>query len=491
MPGCPAMIKLQNPNLSTSLRQYALGYSRRLFLGVRGMTSVPSLVTALAVIIGLSGCASYHPAPLAPRANLASGLSRLDLDIPVIGAGYPSRTIDITKPLSADDIGLLAILNDPNLKSEQGELGVARAEVLQAELLPNPSASLGYGALLGGPGTASSFTASLSQDIAAIVTRGARTKSASARLEQVNADQLWREWQVAQKARQLAVDISSDNRVIGLTEREHQLLLQEADAVKTAIARGNLATTALAPLLTAVAAAEQSLRTLRLAQLANWQDLDGQLGLVPSVRFALEPPVFAPPPDDIEGLVADLPERRPDLAGLRFGYDSAEADVRAAILGQFPAFTLGGTYTSDTTKVVSAGPDFTFALPVFDRNQGNIARTNATRTLLREQYQARLDSAVANVYALIARLGRLSGDLVQAQKADAAAASLAATARRAYAAGNLDARTLTDYETTSLQRAVEVVSIERRIGEDRIFLDVELGLGLPRMRIALRTTASS
>jgi outer membrane protein TolC len=454
------------------------------------MASVRPLVTAFAAIVGLSSCASYHPEPLGSRANLAPGLSRLDLGVPVLGAEHPSRTIDIAKPLSVNDIGLLAILNDPDLKSEEGELGVARAELLQAELLPNPSVSLGYGALIGGPGTASSFTASLSQDIAAIVTRGAHTKSASAHLEQVDADQLWREWQVAQKARQLAVDIDSDSRAIGLTEREHQLLLQEAAEVRTAIARGNLSASALAPLLTAIAAAEQSLRTLRLAELANWQELDGLLGMVPSARFAIERPAFGPPPADIALLVADLPERRPDLAGLRFGYRSAEEDVRAAILGQFPAFTLGGTYSYDTTRVVSAGPDFTFALPVFDRNQGNIARTRATRALLHEQYQARLDSAVANIDALSARLGRLSGDLVQAQKADKAAASLAATARRAYTAGNLDSRTLTDYETTSLERAVEVVSIERRIGEDRIFLDVELGLDLPRMRIALGPTGS-
>ena len=34
----------------------------------------------------------------------------------------------------------------------------------------------------------------------------------------------------------------------------------------------------------------------------------------------------------------ELPQRRPDLVALRLGYRSADADVRTAIIGQFPAF---------------------------------------------------------------------------------------------------------------------------------------------------------
>ena len=449
------------------------------------MPPVLAFFAAFAVIAGLSGCTSYQAALLPQHANLAPGLANLDRTIPESGPRDPPRTIDIARPLSADQIGLLAILNDPDLKSERGVLGAARAGLLQATLLPNPSANLGYGALISGPGTASSVAASLAQGIAAIVTRGARIKSAQAQLEQVDADQLWREWQVAQKARQLTVDIDAENRTIHLTRREHRLLLREVAEVRAAIAEGNLTASALAPLLTAIAAAEHSLRNLSLAHLSNWQALDGLLGLVPSARFAIARPVFGPLPAGLETLVTDLPQRRPDLAALRLGYRSAEEDVRAAILGQFPAFAVGGSYSSDTTNVVSAGPTLTFALPVFDRNQGNVAKSRATRQLLREQYQARLDSAVASIQALIAQLRRLSGDLIQARAAASGAASLAVTARRAYAQGNLDQRTLIDYETTALDRAVDVAGIERRIGEDRIVLAVELGLDLPRVRIAL------
>jgi outer membrane protein, heavy metal efflux system len=454
------------------------------YLNVYQMKLVPATFAALAVIAGMTGCASYDPAPLPRGPDLKPTLASLDVTIPATAEG-PLRRIDITRPLTIDEIGLLAIINDPDLKSERGELGAARAGLVQATILPNPSANFGYGALIGGPGTTSSIAASLAQDIVPIITRGALVKAAEAHLYQVDADQLWREWQVVQKARQLALDIEAGDRLIALTQREARLIAGEIAQVQSAIGAGNLAISALSPLLAAAASAEQSLVTLRLARLKNWQELDALLDLMPSKRFAIAPPDFPPLPSGLEPVVANLSEWRPDLAALRLGYSSAEENVRAAILGQFPALTIGGAYGSDTTAVVSAGPSFTFALPIFDRNQGNIAKARATRLLLREQYQARLDSAVATIHALLAQISHLSGDLARARAAAQAAQSLAATAQQAYAQGNLDQRTLTDYETTALERAVEAITIERQIGEDRIFLSVELGLGLPQTRLAL------
>ncbi|HJU19075.1 MAG TPA: TolC family protein [Stellaceae bacterium] len=441
------------------------------------------LCAALAIAAALCGCASDRPLPLPRRPDLAASLASLDLAVPPIGARGSAR-IDIAKPLTIDQIGLLAILNNPGLKSEPGEIGVARGRLLQATLLPNPSGSFAYGALLGGPGTAPSITASVTQDIAAFVTYRARVASAQAHVYQVDADLLWREWQVAQKARQLALDIHEGDRAIGLLRREVRLIAGEIAQVRGAILAGNLTLTALAPLLAAQAAAEQAVAAQRLTRLKNWQALDALLGLLPDVRFAIARPVFGPLPKGLDRLAASLSERRPDLVALRFGYGSAEAEVRAAILGQFPALTLGATYGSDTTAVVSAGPTFTLALPVFDRNQGRIAESRATRLLLREQYQDRLDAALGTVRALVAQLHRLTADLATARKAAAAARSLANTARQAYAQGNFDQRSLVDYETTALERALQVVAIERMIGEDRVFLAVELGLGLPRTRIA-------
>ncbi|MGH6988713.1 MAG: TolC family protein [Stellaceae bacterium] len=431
----------------------------------------------------LAGCAGYHPLPLARTADLKRNLASLDTIVPA-GPGDPAQPIAIDKPLTINAIGLLAILNDPALKSEPGEKAVARSGLVQASLLPNPSAGLSYAALLGGPGTAPAYAASLSQDIASIITYRARVNAAKAHVAEVNADLLWREWQVAQKARLLGLDIAEEDRSIALATHERDLIAGEVAAVRKATAAGNLALPALAPLLAAEASAEKTLATLTLDREQNWQGLDGLLRLLPDARFAIAPPSLPAPPPNVARLIASLPARRPDLVALRLGYRVADENVRAAILGQFPAFVLGGSWGSDTTGVVSAGPTVTFDLPIFDRNQGHVAATRATRLLLKEQYQSRLDQAVVAVRGLIAQARGLAVDLARARRAADAARTLAKTARSAYAQGNLDQRSLTDYETAALERELTAVGIGRSLGEAEIAATIELGLGLPQTTIA-------
>jgi outer membrane protein, heavy metal efflux system len=437
--------------------------------------------------LALVGCATYRPLPLPSGPDLATTAANLSSLPPALHATSLSRKIDLAHPVSIDRIGLLAVTHDPSLKSERGQLRLARSGVLQATLLPNPAGSFDYGALISGSGTTSSVAASLSEDIVAILTRGSRIKSAEGRFAKIDAEQLWREWQVAQKARQLAVDIYWGGRAIALTTREQGLLKSEIAQVRQAVSAGNLTLSALAPLLSADASAAQSLVTLQVNRLKNWQALDGLMGLDPDVRFSIARPRLHRLPRNLNVLIATLPDRRPDLLALQYGYRSAEQDVRAAIIGQFPALSLGGSYGSDTSNVVTAGPSFGFALPLFDHNQGHIAKARATRTMLREQYAARLDTAVGNIHALVAQISRLSRDLRSARKAAASAKSLARTARKAYGQHNLDQRSLTDYERTALQRTVQVVDIERQLGEDRVFLAVELGIDVPHRRIALGT----
>jgi len=443
---------------------------------------------ALAVALGgealLGGCALYHPLPLARAPDLVGGLSGLRTQIPATRPGEAGRRIDIEKPVGIDDVGLLAVLNDPELRAEQGQADLAQANLLQASLLPNPSASVSYARLLGGTDVAPAWTASLSQDVKSILTYHTHKKSARFQAQQVNADLLWQEWQVAQKARLLALDLYYGRQSLDLSRRELHLLDQEVKKVQRAIQTRNLDFTALAPLLTAKAAAEQAVASLGLTQLQNWQSLDAMLGLDPEVRFAIATPSLSPLPADLTALLTSLPDRRPDLVALQLGYRSADEDVRTAIIGQFPAFVLGGQWGQDTSNIRSAGPLATFDLPIFDRNQGQVAQTRATRLVLHEQYQARLDDAFASVRGLDAQVRRLTEDLDNASGAAAAAETMSQSARKAYAQGNMDQRSLADFETTAVDRRVEALALARSLGEAQITLTVELGLGLPPTRLA-------
>lgn len=431
----------------------------------------------------LSGCALYHSLPLPKQPDLVGQLRQLRTRMPAV-PGEAQRNIATDKPLTIDDIGLLALLNDPDLRSERGEMSVAQANLLQASLLPNPSASVSWQALLAGTDFTSAWTASISQDVRSIVTYHTRVKSAHYAMDQVNADLLWREWQVAQQARILALDLYWGELSVSLAERQLQLLDREVREVQAATQSGALDLTALAPLLAARASAAQTVASVNLAQLQGWQQLDAVLGLKPDVRFAVAPPKVAPLPPDLEMLIAQLPQRRPDLVALQLGYHSADEDVRTAIIEQFPAFALGAGWGDDTANNRTAGPGATFDLPVFDRNQGRVAQTRATRLQLHEQYQARLDAADGTAKGLVSQIQRLTSDAQQAERAASAAEAQSKAAQQAYAQDTLDQRSLADFETTALQRRIEAMALERSLGEARITLTVDLGLGLPRTRIA-------
>lgn len=443
-----------------------------------------SFALAFALASALSGCASYRPLPLPEHAQLAVSVHALRHTLPPARAGAQAVTLDLNQALTPRQIGLLAILNAPELLTERGEFATAQAGVVQSRLLPNPSVSLGYAALLGGPGVAGAWTASLAQDVASLVTYKSRVAAAETHVEQVNADLLWKEWQVAQKARLLAVGIYWNDRTLDLSRKQLAALTHTADNVQHAVEQHNATLADLTPLMASRAALQQSMATLELQQLKNWTDLNGLLGLTPSARFAVAAPAEPALPADLDALAASVPARRPDLVALQLGYRSADENVRSAILGQFPALVLGGTWGMDTSKVRTAGPTVTFDVPIFKRNQDQIALTRATRLLLREQYQIRLDTAEAAILGLRTRIAAVDAQLKSAERDAATAAQQARVARQAFERGNLDARTLTDYESTVLSRSQTVFDLRRALDEAHIGLALELGLGLPQTRIA-------
>jgi cobalt-zinc-cadmium efflux system outer membrane protein len=439
---------------------------------------------AVACALLLDSCALYHRLPLPKKPDLVGQLSELRTRLPAV-PGEPQRTIATDRPLDIDDVGLLAVLNDPDLRAERGTMDLAQAGLLQASLLPNPSGSLSYTPILGGHDIVPAWTASLTEDLKSILTYHTRKKAARFQLDQVNADLLWQEWQVAQQARIIALDLYWGGLAADLAERQLALLDKEARDVQAATQAGNLDLTALAPLLAARAGAAQTAASLNLAQLQAWQQLDALLGLKPEVRFTIARPQVGSLPPDVDTVIDSLPERRPDLVALQLGYRSADETVRSAIIGQFPAFVAGYTWGQDTGNVRAGGPTATFDLPIFDRNQGQVAQARASRLLLHEQYEARLDTAVGTAHGLIAQIQRLTSDAHDAELAADTAEAQSKSAQQAYAQYTLDQRSLADFETTALQRRIEAMALERSLGEARITLTVDLGLGLPQTRIAL------
>ena len=432
------------------------------------------------LLVLLASCAAYRPLPLPTSPPLAASWH----DLRHAGALRP--------PLSVAEVAALAVENDPPLRAARASLGVARAEVLDAGILPNPSLSAGITPVIGGPGTTTGWSIGLSQDLQALVTLRPRRQAARAAAGQVDAALLWQEWQVIGQARLLTVDLVEGARLGRLLRQARALLAHRYAATRAAVAEGNASLTTVSPDLAALTATERQIDALDQLQQTRRHQLAALLGLDPGAALPLAPRLDLPvtPAAAVLASLPTLPERRPDLLALRLGYRAQDARVRAAILGQFPRLTIGFTSGSDTGGVRSIGPQVTLDLPVFDRNQGKIALARATRRQLRAEYAARLAAAVGEVRAMLADSALLRRQLRLARRHLATTRRIAGAATAAFRAGNLTERAYVDFVTTRIETAQQILGLEQSLLEQQVAMATLTGAGMPAVRLTTAPPAA-
>lgn len=427
----------------------------------------------------LAGCAGFRAAPLLQQPALASSVAALDRTRP--GA----LPIAADRPLSLAEVALLAVQNSPDLRAIRAQRGVAQAQVIQAGLLPDPVLAGSYNVLLGGPGVANAISATLTADISALVTLSARRRAAQKAALQVDANTIWQEWQTMSRAQTLAIDLVEQGRLLHSLEQTLGLLQQRAALSARAVKQGNSTLQVLAPDLAAVTSLQTQLAVAALTQEQRWQSLDALLGLEPDVRPLLSSALHIPPipSGEASAMLASLPQRRPDLIALQLGYEAQQANLRAAVLGQFPALTLGPNYGNDTSRVESLGPSISVTLPLFNRNRGAIAVQRATREQLRTEYVARLATAGGGAKALLANLALLERQLAASRAGLGQSRVLGASAERALRDGLLDELSYVQLIVTRLEKERQVIGLEQQILDERVALATLLGAGLPPVRL--------
>jgi outer membrane protein TolC len=234
-----------------------------------------------------------------------------------------------------------------------------------------------------------------------------------------------------------------------------------------------------------VASSRKQLDDLQRQQETRRRDLNVLLGLSPLATLPLSDSVDLPVVDAtaVEQALPSLADRRPDLVALQLGYRSQEEKVRGAILAQFPMLSLGITGGHDNTDVRTLGPQITIDLPLFNRNQGNIAVERATRQQLHDEFTARLTTAKAEVQSLLADMALLRNQLTSKQPQLTELEQTAARAQSAYQAGDLDERTYVDVLSARNAKQQEILAIEQILLEQQIAVATLIGAGMPPVTI--------
>lgn len=422
------------------------------------------------MITALASCSSYAPLPLATDPPLRASLGALD------HAG-----VDTTRPLAESEIVRLALANNPDLKAVRAQLGVAEAQSLQAGLLPNPSINASYTPVLSGPGVTPAWTAGFTEDLRSLITLSARRRSAAAAARQISATVLWQEWQIAGKVRLLVVQTGGDARLATTLAGARHLLDQRYRRTRQAVKTGDADLTSLSPDLAALGDVDKQIDDLARQRQTHRHDLNALLGLRPDVAIQVAPSgnPAAIDPRAVQTAIDSLPNRRPDLIALRFGYAAQDAKVRSAILSQFPMFNVGLTGGSDTSNVRTIGPQITLELPIFDRNQGNIAIERATRQQLHAEFRSRIATAEGEASALVDDIALTRRQLPALRSRTAEARRMASQAEAAFAAGNLNERAYVDFIAARLARQQELLGLEQSLREQHVALETLIGAGMP------------
>lgn len=427
----------------------------------------------------LAGCATYHALPL----DSGRGPQHV-ADVTVPAASMPTPALraypfDAANGLDVTEVAMLAVANNPQLKLQRDAAGIAHAEAYSAGLLPDPSVSYEHDRPVGSNpvGTTDSYTAGLSLDLGNLVTRSARLKSAHAHQREVDLDLLWSEWQTIAQAHTLFDRVYFLRKLTARLTREQQALAPLQAAIKRELDAGNLTYDAASVGLNAASdAANQRADAERQLHLAE-HDLHTLLGLDAAVPLHLTGAPFTVDPSrsQVERALTVMPQRRPDLLALKAGYRAENEKLRAAILAQFPAITVGFVRARDNSNINSAGLSIGLSLPLFDGNRGNIAVERATRRQLHDAYSERLLTDRNDVQRLAADL---ASDRTQHAALAAHAAELAtarAAARTNFAAGRLDWPTYLAIRSNSLAADTALLTLDENTHATAIALDALTG----------------
>src|SRR5207302_700465 len=392
--------------------------------------------------------------------------------------------IDLRRGIGPDDAATIALYSNPALRAIRDRRGLAAAQLIQAGILPNPIVSYARDYVTGGntAGTTTGYNFTAAWEFTALIPFLPKQIAARRNFRSVELDVAWQEWQVAVNARAAVYRVLSLDAQVARAREANEGLQQSTDAVRKAAEAHEKTVLDLA----AVESASQDSRATMLALEQEFEKqhlgLNKILGVEPETKVALRKGLSLPTrlaaPDERD-LLDGVESRRLDLLGLRQGYESQDATVRAAILAQFPKMSVGFSKASDTTNVHTTGFTVAVDVPFFDRNQGAIATERATRQRLLDEYNQRVFEARADIAMAIADIRSLDRQVAAAQEALPVLERLVDSAQKAREQGNADVLSYYIARNSLLQKRIQLIKLQEQLLEAHTALEIASGRFLP------------
>jgi cobalt-zinc-cadmium efflux system outer membrane protein len=392
--------------------------------------------------------------------------------------------LDPRNGIGPDEAATIALYSNPALRAIRDRRGLAIAQLIQAGVLPNVVVSYERDYVTGGntAGAVTAYNFTAGWEFTALIPFLPKRTAARKNLSSVDLDIAWQEWQVAENARTAVYRVVALDAESERASEANRGLQESADTMRKAVEAHEKTVLDLA----AVESASQDSRATMLSLEQQFEKerlgLNKILGVEPKTNVALREGLKLPrhlDPPDQRDLVANIESRRLDLLGLRQGYESQDATVRAAILAQFPRISLAFVRAKDNTNVQSDGFNIAVDVPIFDRNQGVIATERATRQRLLDEYNQRVFEARSDIAVAIADIHSLDRQIAAAEEALPVLERLVDSAQQAIEQSNVDVLSYYTARNNLLQKRIQLIKLEEQLLEARTALEIASGRFLP------------
>ena len=361
--------------------------------------SIRRMGLSLALSALLIGCAGL---PDRGHQEVAATLKARGTDASQVGDAAAAKALLAElagKPLGAADVVRIALVNNPGLRAQYAELGIAAAEVYDAGRLSNPTLSASV-LFPHGSGEGNETTFGLAQAFTDLLLIGARTRFAEGEYERAKLLAVSSVLELAADAESGYYRLVSAQQVARMRQEIARAAGASADLAQRFFDAGNITRLELARERAAasqarldhlesqnqVAAARADLAQVLGVRSADWRVLE-RLGL-PTVGE-----------DELASLMIRAEQSRLDLAASR-----KQVALFADALGVSRRFRFLGDVEIGVETVHSEGRRFTgptlaLQLPLFNQGKGAVARSRAQL----EQADAELAALEVEIAAGIRR----------------------------------------------------------------------------------------
>ncbi len=433
---------------------------------------------ALVASLCLGGCASA-PAERLDALETLAGLdaARLAASPAAVARIGTATAFDPADGLDAREAAAVALTLHPRLRALRAEVGVARAELVVAGLLPDPTIGWESGNVVADflterKSSANSYIAGalVEWEVPRPGELGAKEGQAAGRIDEARAALLQAEWQLVGQVHSAAVRLAAAEAGLSLVARQLEVAERTVATFGEARRLGE-ATGLQAQLATAARARVLADRArLQVDATEARQALLGLLGVPPTTPFTLQDGelLLAPSPVvDPALLAAEAVRRRPDLQALAAQHAQAEARLRLEEARRWPRVTIGS----------GVG----IQLPFFSRwNAPAVETARRAREAARLRFEAAVFDARREVHAAAATLAATEAYAreLEEQVLPAVEETLRMT-RAAVQAGEFTAFDVLTTQTQALESQSAHLEARARRALARVALDVASGRLVP------------